>query len=195
MGQLVHTLLSDLLTQLWRHSHCMPAICSIRMWWHTMAVVRQHLALSFDSTQSIETATVNWDDAQQPVQVYSVVTVYQCNHRFVVVAMLVFVCHSHCSVIVIDLAYVNGMMHCAHQLHGSLSRRNSFQLYETALNKRGRKERKKKTNSITLLKTSRTGSTTTLTFICIRQQQLYNINNGMERHAFSVFLRVDFSGM
>lgn len=75
---------------------------------------------------------------------YSVVTVCQCNHRFVVVTVLVFVCHSHCSVIAIDLACVYETMNCAHQLHGSLSKRNSFQLHEAAINKRGRKERKRK---------------------------------------------------
>lgn len=79
--------------------------------------------MSFDSTQSIEIATVGWDDARHPVQVYSVVTVCQCNRHL---AVLAFVDRTHYAVIAIDLECVK---RCAHRLHGSLSKRNSFQLH------------------------------------------------------------------
>lgn len=88
-----------------------------------------HSVSSFDSTQSIVTAMVSLDDAQQPVQGYSVVTVYQYNHHFVML-MLTFVCHSHYAVIAIDLVCANVTKRCAHRLHDLLSKRNSFQLHE-----------------------------------------------------------------
>lgn len=83
---------------------------------------------SFGSIQWIETATVSLDDERQPVPGYSVVMVCQCSRHSVLPA---FVCRSQSFVNATYLECAYGTMSWARRLHGSLSKRNSFQLHET----------------------------------------------------------------